>query len=146
MSEYQRVPYWDYMLKGGQGDQVNHPSHYNKSGVECIDAIRATLGPEGFQGIESDGGPSPYYDFLPGWKTWNDFADHKAKTQWKEFSFHLGNVGKSLCRWGDKNGTTKTYDARKIVYSGLRILMMLEGKNHVRKYLEDLLEDGQFRD
>jgi hypothetical protein len=49
MSEYQRVPYWDYMLEGGQGDQVNHPSHYNKSGVECIDAIRATLGPEGFQ-------------------------------------------------------------------------------------------------
>lgn len=30
-------------------DNVNHPSHYNNdSGIECIDAIRATLG-DGFQ-------------------------------------------------------------------------------------------------
>jgi len=28
---------------------VNSPSHYNESGIECIEAIRATLGPEGFQ-------------------------------------------------------------------------------------------------
>lgn len=31
-----------------QSDNVNHPSHYNESGVECIEAIRATLG-DGFQ-------------------------------------------------------------------------------------------------
>lgn len=30
-------------------DNVNHPSHYNNSGIECIDAIEATLGPKGFQ-------------------------------------------------------------------------------------------------
>jgi hypothetical protein len=30
-------------------DNVNHPSHYNQSGIECIDAIRATLGPEDFE-------------------------------------------------------------------------------------------------
>lgn len=30
-------------------DQVNKPLHYNVSGIECIDAIRATLGPTGFQ-------------------------------------------------------------------------------------------------
>jgi hypothetical protein len=30
-------------------DPVNHPSHYTQSGdIECIDAIRAALGPEGF--------------------------------------------------------------------------------------------------
>ena len=29
-------------------DAVNHPSHYQGEGVECIDAIRAALGPEGF--------------------------------------------------------------------------------------------------
>lgn len=29
-------------------DMVNSPSHYNKGGVECIDAIRAMLGEEGF--------------------------------------------------------------------------------------------------
>jgi len=27
-------------------DNVNHPSHYNESGIECIEAIRATLGSE----------------------------------------------------------------------------------------------------
>lgn len=26
-------------------DNVNHPSHYNQAGIECIDAIRAALGP-----------------------------------------------------------------------------------------------------
>lgn len=29
-------------------DMVNHPPHYNKSGIECIDAIKAALG-EGFK-------------------------------------------------------------------------------------------------
>ena len=29
-------------------DNVNHPSHYNESGIECIEAIHATLG-DGFQ-------------------------------------------------------------------------------------------------
>ena len=28
---------------------VNHPSHYNQGGVECIDAIRAALGKDGFE-------------------------------------------------------------------------------------------------
>lgn len=27
-------------------NNVNHPSHYNESGIECIEAIRATLGSE----------------------------------------------------------------------------------------------------
>ena len=30
-------------------DLVHHPSHYESGGIECIDAIRAQLGPEGFQ-------------------------------------------------------------------------------------------------
>lgn len=30
-------------------DNVNSPSHYNESGIECIEAIRASLGPKGFQ-------------------------------------------------------------------------------------------------
>ena len=29
-----------------EDDNVNHPSHYNESGIECIEAIRATLGDE----------------------------------------------------------------------------------------------------
>jgi len=27
-------------------DAVNHPSHYNESGIECVEAIRASLGKE----------------------------------------------------------------------------------------------------
>lgn len=31
---------------------VNHPSHYNQGGIECIDAIReATKGLDGFEGF-----------------------------------------------------------------------------------------------
>ena len=30
-------------------DNVNNPPHYNQSGIECIDAIRAALGDEGFK-------------------------------------------------------------------------------------------------
>ena len=29
-------------------DMVNHPPHYNKYGIECIDALRASTG-EGFE-------------------------------------------------------------------------------------------------
>ena len=29
-------------------DSVNHPAHYASGGIECIDAIRAALGLEGF--------------------------------------------------------------------------------------------------
>jgi hypothetical protein len=29
-------------------DMVNSPAHYNQSNIECIDAIRAALGEEGF--------------------------------------------------------------------------------------------------
>ena len=31
-------------------DAVNHPPHYNKGGIECIDAIQAALTPEEFRG------------------------------------------------------------------------------------------------
>jgi hypothetical protein len=31
-----------------QADPVNHPPHYNAGDIECIDAIRAALGREGF--------------------------------------------------------------------------------------------------
>lgn len=31
-----------------QDDPVNHPTHYTQGGIECIDAIEAALGREGF--------------------------------------------------------------------------------------------------
>lgn len=30
-------------------DHVNHPSHYTQGGVECIEAIKASMPTEGFQ-------------------------------------------------------------------------------------------------
>ena len=30
-------------------DKVNHPSHYTQGGIECIEAIRASMLPAGFQ-------------------------------------------------------------------------------------------------
>jgi len=43
--------YDDYMarkINETQEDMVNNPSHYNKSGIECIDAIQA-MTDEGFE-------------------------------------------------------------------------------------------------
>ena len=94
--------------------------------------------------LQSDGGPTGYYDFDPGWNTFNDFMEHKALTQWGAFSLHLKDIGKATCRFGAKEGTTDAYDTRKIIYSGLRILSMIEGKAAVRAELERLLADKQF--
>lgn len=32
-------------------ESVNHPSHYNKGSVECIDAIKASMSEEAFRGF-----------------------------------------------------------------------------------------------
>ena len=37
-----------YLTGKGKADMVNHPPHYNKYGIECIDALRASTG-EGFE-------------------------------------------------------------------------------------------------
>lgn len=94
---------------------------------------------------KSDGGPSSYYDFPPDCTTWNDFLEHKAKTQWGAYSLHMKDVGKALCRFGAKAGTEDEYDMRKIVYSGARMIVMKSGKAAAREYLQRLLDDPQFR-
>lgn len=30
-------------------DMVNHPPHYNQGGIECVDAIEASMSPQGFR-------------------------------------------------------------------------------------------------
>lgn len=37
-------------IQTGGDDAVNHPSHYTRGGIECIEAIRASMTPEAFQG------------------------------------------------------------------------------------------------
>lgn len=95
--------------------------------------------------VKSDGGPSEYYDFPPDWKTLNDYIEYKSEFQWGADSFHLANITKAGCRWGDKDGTSKLYDSKKIVYSALRILRRLAGASEVQKFLKELLQDDQFK-
>lgn len=38
----------DNLEKSLNQEKVKHPDHYNKSSIECIDAIKASLGPDGF--------------------------------------------------------------------------------------------------
>lgn len=91
------------------------------------------------QKIESNGGPTQYYDFPDGAITLNDLIEYK------EMDFHRGNVFKACWRWGEKAGTDFLYDTRKIVYSGCRIYMKLAGVESLRNYLQELLDDPQFQ-
>ena len=95
-----------------------------------------------------DGGPAEYYD-LPTdrpMNTLNDILEWKGDTQWLGDSFHLANVTKAGWRWGIKDGTTKAYDARKFIYSGARLLMKYVGVQELRKTLQNMLDDPQFKD
>jgi hypothetical protein len=38
---------WNELTKQAT-DNVNHPPHYTQTGIECIDAIKAALGADGF--------------------------------------------------------------------------------------------------
>jgi hypothetical protein len=86
-----------------------------------------------------DGGPAEYYDFPTGAITLNDLIEHK------DMGFHRGNIFKACWRWGTKSGTTKEYDARKIIYSGARLLMKLVGVEELRVTLQKMLDDPQFK-
>jgi len=87
-----------------------------------------------------DGGPAEYYDFPEGALTLNDLIEYK------DMSFHLGNIFKACWRWGEKEGTSKEYDARKIIYSGARLLKQLVGVEELRNTLERMLDDPQFKE
>ena len=96
--------------------------------------------------FKSGGGPTSYYDMpFSGWETTNDMMEYLAEHKWGKYGIHLKDIFKGLCRWGDKSGTTTLYDTKKIVYYGCRVLRMMVGKEGVRQYLLELLEDKQFK-
>lgn len=95
---------------------------------------------------ELTGGPQSYYDFDNKWKTFNDVAEWLATSRWHGNTIQLFNIFKACFRWGEKNGTTKVYDAKKIVYYGFRLLISLTSKQDGREYLQSLLDDPQFKD
>jgi len=59
-------------------DMVNSPSHYNQSGIECIDAIRSMLGEEGFSSYCR--GNAIKYTWRAGLKF--DFEEDLKKAAW----------------------------------------------------------------
>lgn len=94
--------------------------------------------------IKPDGGPASYYDLPVGAATLNDIIEAKGDAQWLGDTFHLANILKATWRWGDKEGTSKDYDARKFIYSGARLLMKLKGATELRRTLQQMLDDPQF--
>lgn len=59
-------------------DMVNHPPHYQTGGIECIDAIRAALGLEGF--VAYCRGNSIKYSWRAGKK--DETAQDLRKAAW----------------------------------------------------------------
>ena len=65
-------------LSEAAGNAVDHPSHYNQGGIECIDALRESLGPAGFKGFCK--GNAIKYLWRSGHK--NDEKEDLNKASW----------------------------------------------------------------
>lgn len=93
------------------------------------------------------GGPSAYYDFpFKNWVTVNDMIEYLSEKQWGKQSWIFKDIVKACTRWGSKDGTTYSYDAKKIIYYGSRLLMSVTDKPTLRAYLLELLNDKQFQE
>jgi len=121
-----------YYTSGTEKEWVCKPEHWDESFSTVINDITKE--------IVSDGGPAQYYDFPEGAITLNDLIEYK------DMGFHLGNIFKACWRYGTKKGTSKEYDARKIIYSGARLLMGLVGVKELRITLQKMLDDPQFQE
>ena len=95
----------------------------------------------------SDGGPQLYYDLpFKDWVTVNDMIDYLSQKQWGWRSYIFKDILKACFRFGEKEGTTEAYDAKKIIYYGVRLLMSVTDKATTREYLQQLLDDRQFKE
>tara|TARA_R110000824_G_scaffold400866_1_gene609630 strand:+ start:28976 stop:29542 length:567 start_codon:yes stop_codon:yes gene_type:complete len=120
-----------------EDDKLQYAPEVESPNVDAFDVVS-----------KPDGGPAGYYD-LPTdrpMNTLNDILEWKGDTQWLGDSFHLANVTKGGWRWGIKDGTSKAYDSRKFVYSGARLLMKYAGVSELRKTLQKMLDDPQFKE
>ena len=88
-----------------------------------------------------------YYNFpFKDWTTVNDMLDYMSQKQWGWRSYIFKDIVKACFRFGQKEGTTEVYDAEKIIYYGARLLMSVTDKATTRKYLQQLLDDKQFKE
>lgn len=98
-------------------------------------------------GKKPDGGPAEYYDLpFKDWVTVNDMVEYLSDKQWGKHSWIFKDVLKACTRFGKKAGTDEAYDAKKIIYYGVRLLMSVTDKATARKYLQQLLDDKQFKE
>ena len=94
-----------------------------------------------------DGGPAEYYDLpFKDWVTVNDMVEYLSDKQWGKHSWIFKDILKACTRFGKKSGTDEAYDAKKIIYYGARLLMSITDKATTRKYLQQLLDDKQFKE
>ena len=97
--------------------------------------------------IKSDGGPASYYDApFHQFITVNDMIDWYSEKHWGWRSYIFKDILKACTRFGKKSGTDEAYDAKKIIYYGARLLMSTTDKATTRKYLQQLLDDKQFKE
>jgi hypothetical protein len=66
--------------------------------------------------VKSDGGTSSYYELPEGAKDLMDLIEHK------DMSFSVANIFKAAYRLGEKDGSDKSYDVRKIIWFAERLL------------------------
>ena len=114
------LPYWSLVERAKEQDVVN---------------------------TKPDGDPAEYYD-LPfrDWVTVNDMVEFLSEKQWGKYSWIFKDILKACTRFGKKSGTDEAYDAKKIIYYGCRLLMSVADKATTRKYLQQLLDDKQFKE
>ena len=127
----------EFMLWAGNCYIMDKPD-YTMPSAEAFAEAFATK-------VKSDGGPSTYYDFLPDWVTLNDAMEYLAEHRWGKYALHLKDSMKACFRFGSKDGADVAYDAKKLVYSGLRLLVMIQGKAKVHAFLLQLANDPQFQ-
>ena len=96
---------------------------------------------------DEDAKVGSYYNFpFKDWFTVNDMLDYMSQKQWGWRSYIFKDIVKACFRFGQKEGTTEVYDAEKIIYYGTRLLMSVSDKATARKYLQQLLDDKQFKE
>ena len=69
---------------------------------------------------KSDGGSTDYYHIPEGTRDLDDLI------ALKKMSFRMGNIFKACYRLGQKEGTHREYDLRKIIFFAQRELEMVE--------------------
>ena len=113
---------------------------------DCVLRTDTKVNPTNTTQVKPHGGATAYYDMpFADWCTSNDMIEYLAEHKWGRYGVHLKDIFKGLCRWGDKEGTTVEYDTRKTIYYGCRVLKMIVGTTKMRQYLQELLDDKQFK-